>query len=157
LREFGLNSDIVPEAYRAESVVDAFKEMDLKGKKILLPRAREARPILPVELKKMGAQVDEIPAYETLNATENAGDLTMQLEEKRVDLITFTSSSTVKNFKALLPADTFKKRMQGVIIASIGPITTDTAKQLDFDVHIRAESFTIPGLVDAILQYYHKD
>ncbi len=157
LRKFGLYSDIVPKAYRAESVVEAFKEMNLKGKKILLPRAREARPVLPVELTKMGAQVDEIPAYETLKATENAGDLTRQLEEKRVDLITFTSSSTVKNFKALLPADSFKKLMQGVIIASIGPITTDTAKQLDFGVHIKAESFTIPGLVEAILQYYHKD
>ena len=157
LRKFGLNSDIVPQAYRAESVVEAFKEMNLKGKKILLPRARKARPILPLELTKMGAQVDEIPAYETLKATENAGDLTRQLEDKRVDLITFTSSSTVKNFKALLPADSFKKLMQGVIIASIGPITTDTAKQLDFDVHIKAESFSIPGLVEAILQYYHKD
>jgi uroporphyrinogen III methyltransferase/synthase len=157
LRKFGLYSDIVPEAYRAESVVEAFKEMNLKGKKVLLPRAREARPILPVELTKMGAQVDEIPAYETLKATENAGDLTKQLEEKRVDLITFTSSSTVKNFKALLPPDSFQKLMQGVVIASIGPITTDTAKQLDFDVHISAEPFTIPGLVEAILQYYHKD
>ncbi|NOQ20207.1 MAG: uroporphyrinogen-III C-methyltransferase [Desulfobacterales bacterium] len=156
LRKFGLNSDIVPENYRAESVVEAFKEMNLKGKKILLPRAKEARPILPVELTKMGAQVDEIPAYATQNVTENTGDLTKQLEEKRVDLITFTSSSTVKNFKALLPADNFKKLMQGVTIASIGPITTDTAKQLDFDVHISAESYTIPGLVEAILQYYQK-
>ncbi|MCK5204838.1 MAG: uroporphyrinogen-III synthase, partial [Desulfobacterales bacterium] len=157
LREFGLISDIVPETYRAESVVEAFKEMNLKGKKILLPRAKEARPILPVELTKMGAEVDEIPAYAIQNITENAGDLTKQLEEKRVDLITFTSSSTVKNFKALLPADNFKKLMQGVTIASIGPITTDTAKQLDFDVHISAESYTIPGLVDAILQYYQKN
>ena len=156
LLKFGLNSDIVPETYRAESVVDAFKAMNLKGKKILLPRAREARPILPVELTKMGAEVDEIPAYETIKATEKADDLTRQLEEKRVDLITFTSSSTVKNFKALLPAHRFKKLMQGVIIASIGPITTDTAKELDFDVHISAESFTIPGLVEAILQYYQK-
>lgn len=156
LRKFGLNSDIVPETYRAESVVDAFKAMRLKGKKILLPRAKEARPILPVELTKMGAEVNEIPAYETLIATENAADLTQQLEEKRVDLITFTSSSTVKNFKALLPPDRFKELMQGVIIASIGPITSDTAKKLNFDVHISAASFTIPGLVDAILHYYQK-
>ena len=157
LRKFGLNSDIVPETYRAESVVDAFREMNLKGKKILLPRAREARPILPVELTKMGAQVDEVSAYETLKATENTNNLIRQLEEKKVDLITFTSSSTVKNFKALLPPDRFKKRMQGVIIASIGPITTDTARQLDFEVDISAQSFTIPGLVEAILQYYHKE
>ncbi|MGD2186441.1 MAG: uroporphyrinogen-III C-methyltransferase [Desulfobacterales bacterium] len=156
LRKFGLNSDMVPETYRAESVVEVFKDKDLKKKKILLPRAKQARPILPVELKKMGAEVDEIPAYDTAIVAENADDLITQLQEKQVDLVTFTSSSTVKNFKALLPADRFKKLMQGVIIASIGPITTDTAKQLDFDVHISAESFTIPGLVEAILQFYQK-
>ena len=157
LRTFGLTSDIVPETYRAESVVAAFKELDLKAKQILLPRAREARPILPVELTKMGAEVDEIPAYETITVNENAAELVQALEDKSVDLITFTSSSTVKNFKALLPSADFQKLMQGVIIASIGPITTDTAKKLDFDVHISAKSYTIPGLVEAILQYYQKN
>ncbi|MGD9227565.1 MAG: uroporphyrinogen-III C-methyltransferase [Desulfobacterales bacterium] len=156
LLAFGLNSDIVPQTYRAESVVAAFNELNLKRKKILLPRAREARPILPVELTKMGAQVDEIPAYETLNVTENAGALVQALEDKNVDLITFTSSSTVKNFKALLPSDRFPELLQGVAVASIGPITSDSAKELGFDVHITAESFTIPGLVDAILQHYQE-
>jgi uroporphyrinogen III methyltransferase/synthase len=104
----------------------------------------------------MGAKVDEIPAYETINVTETAADLVEQLKDKRVDLITFTSSSTVKNFKALLPPDNFKTLIKGVIIASIGPITSDTAQKLGFEVHITAESFTIPGLVDAILQYYQK-
>jgi uroporphyrinogen III methyltransferase/synthase len=156
LREFGLTSDIVPKTYRAESVVDAFKAEKLKGKKILLPRAAEARPVLPKALKKMGAQVDEIAAYETLKVTESTDDLVRQLEERRIDLITFTSSSTVKNFKALLPAKTFKKLIRGVAIASIGPITTDTAAELGFDVRITAVSYTIPGLVEAILQYYQK-
>ncbi|MBT8332354.1 MAG: uroporphyrinogen-III C-methyltransferase [Deltaproteobacteria bacterium] len=157
LLEFGLISDIVPQTYRAESVVDAFKKEKLNNKKILLPRAREARPILPQELKKMGAAVDEIPAYETLKAVDNASDLVQQLKEKRVDMITFTSSSTVKNFKALLPAKAFAALMQDITIASIGPITTDTAKRLGFDVHISAKSYTIPGLVDAILQSSQKD
>jgi uroporphyrinogen III methyltransferase / synthase len=153
LREFGLISDIVPSTYRAESVVEAFKNEQLKGKKILLPRAKEARPILPEELKKMGAEVDEIPAYETRKVTEATNDLVQALEERRIDLITFTSSSTVKNFKALLPPENFKKLIQGVTIASIGPITSDTAADLGFDVHITAASYTIPGLVEAILQY----
>ncbi|MDH3798610.1 MAG: uroporphyrinogen-III C-methyltransferase [Desulfobacterales bacterium] len=157
LLEFGLNSDIVPETYQAESVVEAFGKVKLKGKKILLPRAAEARPILPQELKKMGATVDEIPAYETLKAVESTDDLVQKLKDNHIDLITFTSSSTVKNFKALLPAENFTKLIQGVTIASIGPITSDTAKELGFDVHITAESYTIPGLVEAILHYYHKD
>ena len=157
LLEFGLTSDIVPETYRAESVVEAFAKVKLKGKKILLPRAAEARPILPQELRKMGATVDEIPAYETLKAVENTDDLVQKLEDNYIDLITFASSSTVKNFKALLPAKNFTKLIQGVTIASIGPITSNTAKELGFDVHITAESYTIPGLVEAILRYYQKD
>jgi uroporphyrinogen III methyltransferase/synthase len=157
LLAFGLTSDIVPETYRAESVVAAFKKEKLKDKKILLPRAKEARPILPQELTIMGAKVDEIPAYETLKAVENTDDLVQQLKDKRVEMITFTSSSTVKNFKALLPAKDFPALIQDVTIASIGPITSDTAKELGFDVHITADAYTIPGLVDAILHFYQKD
>ena len=157
LLEFGLSSDIVPETYRAESVVAAFKKEKLKGKKILLPRAKEARPVLPQELTQMGAAVTEIPAYETLKAVENADDLIQQVKDKRVDMITFTSSSTVKNFKALLPANDLSALIQGVTIASIGPITSDTAKKLGFDVHVTAETYTIPGLVEVILRYYQKD
>ncbi len=156
LLEFGLTSDIVPKTYRAESVVEAFGDLDLRGKKILLPRAKEARPILPQELTKMGATVDEIPAYETVKAVENTADLLRKLKDHQVDLITFTSSSTVKNFKALLPPENFTALTQGVTIASIGPITSDTAKELGFDVQITAESYTIPGLVEAILHFYQK-
>jgi uroporphyrinogen III methyltransferase/synthase len=83
--------------------------------------------------------------------------LVQQLKEKRVDMITFTSSSTVKNFKALLPAKDFTALIQDATIASIGPITTDTAKDLGFDVHITADDYTIPGLVEAILQYYQNN
>jgi uroporphyrinogen III methyltransferase/synthase len=68
--------------------------------------------------------------------------------------VTFTSSSTVKNFKTLLPPDTFESLIQNVTFASIGPITTDTAKELGFKVDITAEDFTIPGLCQAILQHY---
>jgi uroporphyrinogen III methyltransferase/synthase len=156
LFEYGLTSDIVPETYRAESVVEAFGKVNLKGKKILLPRAKEARPILPKELKKMGAAVDEIAAYETLKEAENTDDLVQNLKGNHIDLITFTSSSTVKNFKALLPAENFTELIKGVTIASIGPITSDTAKKLGFDVHITAEDYTIPGLVEAILHYHKK-
>jgi uroporphyrinogen III methyltransferase/synthase len=154
LFDFGLNSDIVPDSYRAESVVKAFGSMDLNGKKILLPRAQEARPILPIELTKMGATVDEIPAYRTAAVDDDGEQLINQLEEKSIDMITFTSSSTVKNFKALIPSKKFKALLKGVIIASIGPITTDTARELGFDVHITAESYTIPGLCEAILKFY---
>jgi uroporphyrinogen III methyltransferase/synthase len=154
LREFGFRADIVPETYRAESVIEAFKNEPLEGKKILLPRAKEARPILPVEVRKMGATVDEIASYQTEQVTENVEGLVSRLEEHSVDVITFTSSSTVKNFKAALPSEKLEKLLDGVKTACIGPITASTAKELGFNVDIEATEYTIPGLCEAILKYY---
>jgi uroporphyrinogen III methyltransferase/synthase len=154
LREFGLKSDIIPKNYRAEAVVEAFRKENLQGKKILLPRAAEARPVLPVELRKMGAAVDEVTTYLTEKVADRADLLIEQLTDKQIDLITFTSSSTVKNFKALLPPGNFKELLDGVTIASIGPITTDTAAELGFDVHITARTYTIAGLCNAIVKHF---
>ena len=156
LLAYGIKSDIIPENYRAESVVDAFRKQDLKGQKILLPRAKDARPVLPVELRKLGAEIDEVPVYLTEKVQDNADQLIEQLESKTIDMITFTSSSTVRNFKALVPPERFKKLMDGITIAAIGPITADTAKDLGFNIHITAESYTIPGLCEAIVEYYGK-
>jgi uroporphyrinogen III methyltransferase/synthase len=154
LFDFGLKSDIVPESYRAESVVKAFAGKDVLGKKILLPRAEEARPVLPVELKKMGAVVDEVTTYRTHAVKDNAEILWARLEERSVNMITFTSSSTVKNFRALFPGENLEDLLEGVTIASIGPVTADTARDLGFNVHIVAESYTIPGLCQAILKHF---
>jgi uroporphyrinogen III methyltransferase/synthase len=126
----------------------------LTGKKILLPRAKDARPVLPVELRKMGAEVNEVTAYLTEKVRVNTEKLIEQLEEKAIDLVTFTSSSTVQNFKDLLPPDRFKQLIDGITFASIGPITTDTAVKLGFEIPITAKSYTIPGLCDAIVKYY---
>jgi len=154
LGDFGLKSDIIPETYQAESVVEAFAKEPMEGRRVLLPRAKEARSVLPVELRKMGAVVDEIVAYETEQARENVDVLLKRLEEGSIDLLTFTSSSTVKNFKALLPTEKFANLIEGVTVASIGPITSDTAGKLGFKVDITAKNFTIPGLCEAILQHY---
>ena len=154
LHTFGLKSDILPQNYRAEAVVEAFRKEELKGKHVLLPRAAEARPVLPVELRKMGAEVDEVTTYLTENVADNADRLIEELTDKRIDLITFTSSSTVKNFKALLPSENMLDLLDGVTIASIGPITTDTATQLGFEVQITADTYTIPGLCAAIMKHY---
>ena len=157
LFNFGLKSDIVPKNYIAESIIEAFKDEDVKGKKILLPRAKDARPILPVELTKMGATVDEIISYYTKEVPDSANLLSKRLKEDAIDLITFTSSSTVKNFKALLPDNIFETKLKDINIACIGPITAETARDLGFNVNIVADSFTIPGLCEAILDYYRKE
>jgi uroporphyrinogen III methyltransferase/synthase len=154
MRDFGLKSDIVPETYRAESIIEAFENESMEGKRVLLPRAKEARPILPVEVRKMGATVDEIAAYETEQARDNVDVLIKGLEEGSIDIVTFTSSSTVRNFKALLPPERFESLIKGVMVASIGPITADTARELGFKVDIEAKEYTIPGLCQAILQHF---
>jgi uroporphyrinogen III methyltransferase / synthase len=154
LFKFGLKTDIIPENYRAESVVEAFLKENIAGKKILLPRAQEARPILPVELRKMGAIVDEIITYRTIQDRQNANILLEDLQNDGIDMVTFTSSSTVKNFKALIPDDMFFSLMDGVTVACIGPITAETAQELGFNVHIIADEYTIPGLCEAIVRHY---
>lgn len=154
LLDFGLKSDIMPDNYRAEAVAAAFANQSMEGQKVLLPRAREARPVLPLELTKMGAQVDEMVAYQTEAVSENADVLMDQLNAKTIDMITFTSSSTVKNFKTLLGPQFSKTLFERVAIACIGPITAQTAAKLGFEVHLTAKDYTIAGLCDAIKAHY---
>ncbi len=156
LMQHGIVSDVLPESYRAESVIDAFSGMDIKDKKILLPRAREARSILPEELAKMGARVDEITTYITKQVEEKKQQLIELLESRGIDMITFTSSSTVKNFKALLLQDQLAKLLENVKIASIGPITSDTAVAEGITPDITATEYTIPGLINTITEYYRE-
>jgi uroporphyrinogen III methyltransferase / synthase len=154
LMDYGIRSDIIPESYVAEAVAAAFEKENVKDKRILLPRAELARPVLPVELRKMGAQVDEITAYRTVLEKHNKGTLKQYLEEKTADMVTFTSSSTVTNFKSLLPEGSVNQLMEGVTVACIGPITAKTAQKLGFHVDIVAEDYTIDGLCDAILKRF---
>jgi uroporphyrinogen III methyltransferase / synthase len=152
LLDFGIKSDIMPDNYRAEAVAAAFASVPMQGKKVLLPRALGARPVLPVELAKMDAQVDEVVAYQTEAVADKADLLIEQLNNKSIDMVTFASSSTVKNFKALI--DSNPKLVDGVTIACIGPITAQTAHDLGFEVHISAKEYTIAGLCDAIVAHH---
>jgi uroporphyrinogen III methyltransferase/synthase len=104
----------------------------------------------------MGAVVDEVPVYETRTAGEENATLLSALAERRVDMVTFTSSSTVKNFADLLPPETEKRQalLRDVAVACIGPITADTARSMGFAVTLTAEVYTIPGLVSSVTRYY---
>ncbi|WP_300462006.1 uroporphyrinogen-III C-methyltransferase [Desulfobacula sp.] len=154
LKDYGIISDILPETYRAESVVDAFSGIEINGKKVLLPRAKKARTILPDALRKMGARVDEVIAYETRLADERRQELIALLEDNAIDAITFTSSSTVSNFMSQLESTDAKKLLTNVVTASIGPITSDTARSLGIEPDIEAKAYTIQGLVDSLSAYY---
>lgn len=154
LQKFGIISDVLPETYRAESIVAAFKNSEIKGKQILLPRAMEARTILPEELEKMGAHVHEVAAYETRQVTDARDDLLNHLHDQEIDMVTFTSSSTVKNFMALIPQQNQASLLSKITHACIGPITEDTAISLGITPQIVADTYTIDGLVEAIVAYY---
>lgn len=157
LLSYGFISDIVPDNYRGESVVAAFAEANIQGKYILLPRAEEARPVIPVELSKMGALVEDLAVYRTVQDRRNVDRLVDLLKEKRADMITFTSSSTAKNFKALFEPNEFHALTAHIPVAAIGPVTANTAESLGMKVALTAESYTIPGLCDAVLKYFHPE
>lgn len=155
LDDMGLMVEYVPEEYRAEAIVDILKDKIQPGDHVLLPRADIARKILVEELRKLGANVNNIAIYKTVIPNHDRGELIKLLKEKSIDVITFTSSSTARNFCEILGKDNLNL-IKGITIAAIGPITADTSKELEVKVDIIAKEYNIPGLVNAILEHYKK-
>jgi uroporphyrinogen-III synthase len=148
----GFRVHIVPGEYVAEAVVEALRDK-INGKRVLLARAKVARDVIPQELTKAGAVVDVVEAYETVVPKNSRKRLLTLIADpkRRPDVITFTSSSTVKNFVALLGRHRrWKGQLKGINFASIGPVTSSTLREMNLDVHAEANKYTIPGLVQAI-------
>ena len=150
LHSYGIDADLVPEEFRAEAVVEALKPILPPRARILLPRAQEARDVLPESLREHGATVDVTPAYETVPELSGGEELAERLRNGEIDFVTFTSSSTVKNLVHQLGNIT---PLQQVKIACIGPVTAETARSFALEPDIIAENYTIDGLVDAIREY----
>jgi uroporphyrinogen III methyltransferase/synthase len=148
-----LRVDAMPEEYRAEALVSVLGSVS--GQRILLPRAAEAREILPRELRALGAQVDEIAVYQTVQPQQaRTHELRALLAEGKIDLITFTSSSTVHNFVALFAEDEPRTLLDKARIGCIGPITADTVYGFGLKVAIQPNSYTIPAFAAAIVEYF---
>jgi uroporphyrinogen III methyltransferase/synthase len=144
-----LKVDLMPDEYVAESLVKAFASEPLNGKRVLLPRAAVARDLIPTQLSKLGAHVDVVEAYRNVVPAEAAAHAREIFSAaKKPDWITFTSSSTVQNLLAIAGRDT----LDGIRIASIGPVTSETARANSLTVHAEARQFTLDGLVEAILE-----
>ena len=150
LHSYGIDADLVPEEFRAEAVVEALKPILPPRARILLPRAQEARDVLPESLREHGATVDVTPAYETVPELSGGEELAERLRNGEIDFVTFTSSSTVKNLVHQLGNIT---PLQQVKIACIGPVTAETARSFALEPDIIAENYTIDGLVDAVREY----
>ena len=155
LRRRAIRPDFIPEAYRAEGIIEGLVSEGVRGKRVLIPRAAQAREILPRQLSEAGADVRVVPVYETLPDTEaDTEKLVQEIKARQVDMITFTSSSTVTNFFSGLEGKIDKGDFKDIIMACIGPITEKKLKEQGFSARVVAEKFTIPELVDAILAYY---
>jgi len=147
LQDHGVRVDFVPSIYVAEEIAAGIG--DVRGQRILLPRADKARPALGEGLCEKGALVDEVVAYRTTAAP--SGDLQAILADGKIDILTFTSSSTVKNLAAALGGRASGEALAGMLVACIGPVTARTAQELGIRVDVVAREHTIEGLVDAIV------
>jgi uroporphyrinogen III methyltransferase/synthase len=135
VRSLGIRVDLTPKKFIAESVLDALGKKGIRGKRFLLPRALEAREVLPTEIKKLGGRIDVAPVYKTIRPRKDVKAVREQLLNGGIDVITFTSSSTVTNFVK-------------------GPVTAQTARGLGLDVDIMPKEYTIPGLAGAMADYF---
>jgi uroporphyrinogen III methyltransferase / synthase len=151
LEEHGLLADYCPEVYTTEGILAGLKKADLSGKKVLLPRADIAGQELVRGLADLGAAVDQLEVYKTVPVAAHAARIKGLLQSGDIDVVTFTSSSTVINFMAAIGTVGQTK------IACIGPVTAAAATRAGLNVDILAQEQTISGLVEAIAQHYLKE
>jgi uroporphyrinogen III methyltransferase/synthase len=152
--DLGIKPDLVPSEYRAEAIVAAFKKMEGPGRmRILIPRALKAREILPEELRKMGAEVDVVPVYQTIQPDHDTARIKQMLEQGTVDMVTFTSSSTVNNFLSMFTDFNLREKMKSVAVACIGPVTAKTAEEKGLSVNLVPQKYTIDSLTEALVAY----
>jgi uroporphyrinogen III methyltransferase / synthase len=154
LREHGVRVDAVPREYRAESLVERLRGLVGARDRVLLPRAAQTRDVLVVELQRLGAAVTEVAAYSTRRAEGGSPRLREALAAGAVDAVTFTSSSTARNFAELFSEEERRTLLGNVTVASIGPITAATAAEYGLATDVMPSEYTIPALARAIADYF---
>jgi uroporphyrinogen III methyltransferase / synthase len=146
----GLRVDVIPEEYRAEALIEALGAHPLAGERVLIPRAKVAREVLPEKLREAGAEVVVPPAYESVPSSEGKEEVSLRLQSGEIDCVTFTASSTVENFVGAFGAEEAARLLERSRVACIGPITADTARKHGLGVDAQAKEYTIPGLIEAV-------
>ncbi len=155
IEDLGLTVACMPREYRAEAIIVAIGPTNFAGSRMLLPRARVAREVLPETIRALGGIIDVVEAYRTEPPKPaSTAPLVKQLEAGQIDAVTFTSSSTVTNFLALMGRRGARKLLDGVAVACIGPITAETARDAGLDPAVVAESYTVEGLVEGLIQHF---
>ncbi len=157
VNRWGLVADLVPKEFQAEGILDALGGLDLKGQRILIPRAKVAREILPEQLKAMGASVQVVHGYQAVQPEAEREPITQRFRNQDIQYLTFTSSSTVRNFCQLFAdRQEMHKLIQHATVACIGPITAQTVQEEGLSVDIVAAENTVPALVDAIVAHANR-
>jgi uroporphyrinogen III methyltransferase/synthase len=153
----GLRVDVVPEEYRAEALIDALGTGSLAGERVLIPRAKVAREVLPEKLREAGAEVVVPPAYESVPSTQGKEEVSLRLQTGEIDCVTFTASSTVENFVGAFGAEEAARLLSETRVVCIGPITAGTARKHGLRVDAQAKEYTIPGLIEAVTRLLAAD
>jgi uroporphyrinogen III methyltransferase / synthase len=154
LEAYGLRADLVPSEFKAEGVLAALGGVEVRGRRFLIPRAKVAREVIPDRLRELGADVTVATAYENVRPSANLDRVRKLFEEKKIAVVTFTSSSTVHNFVEILGQKEYKFLMNGVSVACIGPVTAKTAEEYGMKIDIMPKEYTIPAFVDAMVEYF---
>ncbi|MFQ5667687.1 MAG: uroporphyrinogen-III C-methyltransferase [Candidatus Binatia bacterium] len=153
LQAYCVRVETIPEEFRAEAVVTALARIGVGGKRLLLPRAAGAREVLPRQLRELGATVEEVATYRTVAPGGSAAARRESLQAGNMDLVTFASSSSVRNFVAMFDGQV-NQVLGRAVVGCIGPITAHTARSYGMEVAIQPPVYTIPAFVDAIVRYY---
>jgi len=157
LAKYGLKVDLTPAEYRAESIVEAFAtSANVQGLSVLIPRADIGREIVGDELRRQGAEVTEVVAYRTVVVDperEGEPDVYRMLLDKQLDVVTFASASSVRSFVRAFGQDQAADLLRPVAVAAIGPVTAQVATQYGIHTTIMPAHYTVPALVDAIVQH----
>jgi uroporphyrinogen III methyltransferase / synthase len=154
LAEHGVRVELVPTEYRAEALVEALRRLVGPADRVLLPRAKETRDVLVVELRRLGVTVTEVPAYQTRRIEDGVVRLREALASGSVDAVTFTSSSTARNFAEQFSDDERSAWRGRIAVASIGPITAATAAEYGLSTDVMPSEYTIPALARALADYF---
>ncbi len=154
LAEHGVRPDLVPGEYRAEGLLEQLRGVITPADRVLLPRAAQTRDVLVTGLRRLGAQVTEVPAYATRRADAGAARLREALAAGAIDAVTFTSSSTARNFAEMFTDDERRSWLGRVTVASIGPITAATATEYGLTTTVMPGEYTIPALARALAEHF---
>jgi uroporphyrinogen III methyltransferase/synthase len=154
IERMGVRVDLMPDEYVAEALIEQMGRQSLKGQHILIPRAAVARDVLPEALRQMGAHVDVVTAYRTKRPIRDLEWVKNLLQARQISVITFTSSSTVRNFVEMFGPEETRQLLNGVVVACIGPITAKTVEEYGINVKILPKDSTIPSLAQAIVEHF---